>query len=616
MKKRFWKILFPAVIVAAALLGYTAISAQEEYVRGSYEIEVQAPNSELKSACYLENGKLLLIEGSDSEFRGVLTEPLSGRAQILWQISGGFRQLSLLPDRAVIVYETAQYIEGAVRKQAKVVSYDLNNFTQMGKTTVIRGLSSLSAGKFEAGPDGTFYFLKGSEPNILYVAEDVSEDDQEKIQELVPFCDLEEPIINLLSDPSSGDVYAVLQAGGLCRIDASEVTALSGDSVGDDLRMLGTELAMDGNGELFRVSEEYMTVERLYASQSTGAACRYQNGILAEFGSVLLYLDEQGAVLGQVTLEKRSPAYLFADGDMVYSVSPSNHGVRVEYTNGVTDRITVEKFTEESNGFLAAPLPGIYPLPENDSEPWTVALNPELVNSGRGNGAVTIRNEDTGSSFTWTVGNGLEMDGSFLRFPAPEPVESGTYQVELSNLCTAEGLPASCIYTITFTEEASESPDSSGTDNSGSSAGEESSELIASQVYEIDGKTRVLTGVEPGSTLAQIKANLQYNGELVVRNFQGTRVSSGGVGTGTTFTLLQNGIQSDQVTLLIYGDLNGDGSVNEKDVSVLVEHEFYHERRTVLKGVFLEAADINRDGDYSFEDLNLLYKSIYEYGVS
>ena len=67
---------------------------------------------------------------------------------------------------------------------------------------------------------------------------------------------------------------------------------------------------------------------------------------------------------------------------------------------------------------------------------------------------------------------------------------------------------------------------------------------------------------------------------------------------------------------MLYGDLNGDGSVNEKDVSVLMEHEFYHDSRTVLKGLFLEAADSNRDGTYTFEDLDLLYKSIYEYGGS
>ena len=65
--------------------------------------------------------------------------------------------------------------------------------------------------------------------------------------------------------------------------------------------------------------------------------------------------------------------------------------------------------------------------------------------------------------------------------------------------------------------------------------------------------------------------------------------------------------------MLIYGDLNGDGNVNQKDVSVLVEHEFYHESRAVLKGLFLEAADINHDGTYSFEDLDLLYKSCLLY---
>lgn len=185
-------------------------------------------------------------------------------------------------------------------------------------------------------------------------------------------------------------------------------------------------------------------------------------------------------------------------------------------------------------------------------------------------------------------------------------------------MCTSGGLPASCVYTVAFTDDTSGSTDSSGTGSSSSSnpsSSGEDSRLITSQVYSIDEKTRVMTGIEPGSTLTQIKANLQYDGELVVRNFEGTRVSTGGVGTGTTFTLLRDGVPCDQVALLIYGDLNGDGNVNQKDVSVLVEHEFYHESRAVLKGLFLEAADINHDGTYSFEDLDLLYKSIYSFGA-
>ena len=125
-----------------------------------------------------------------------------------------------------------------------------------------------------------------------------------------------------------------------------------------------------------------------------------------------------------------------------------------------------------------------------------------------------------------------------------------------------------------------------------------------------------MTGVEPGCTLAQIKENLSYEGDLVVRSYQGTRISSGGVGTGAVFTLLRNGIEVDKVTLLIYGDVTGDGNVNEKDVVQLVEHEFYYQSRTVLKGLFLEAADVNRDGTYTFDDLDSLYKSIYDYRIS
>lgn len=619
MKRKLWKLVVPALLITA-LIGYTAISAQGEFVQESYEIEIQEPSSELKDVCYLGDGKMLLIVGDEAQYCGLLTDTGSHSAQVLWENTGGFRSLAVLPDRVVVVCETAQYEEGAVQKRIKLYSYSNNDFTQIGKTTVLQGVSSLSSGAFAISPDGACYFLKSSQPNILFTAGDTSETSEEKIQELIPFCDLEEPISELVSDPSDGNVYLVSQAGGLWKVEAGGVTAFSGDPVGENLRLLDSKFAIDSNGDVYCISEEELTVERLYGSQSQDAACRYQSGILVDFDSVLLLLGEDGSVLGQVSLEKRSPAFLFADNDMIYGVSDSNAGIRVEYTNGITSQVTVEEFTEESNGFLANPLPGVYPVPDGASEPWTIALNPELLNPGRGNSIVTIHNEDTGTSYTWTLDNGLELDESFFRFYAPEPIEAGAYRVELSNLCTADGLPASCTYTVVFTDDASEPSGSSGagsSDSSGGSdpsSGEEDSGLITSQVYTIDEETRVMTGVEPGSTLTQIKANLQYDGDLVVRNFEGTRVSTGGVGTGTTFTLLRNGVQSDQVTLLIYGDVNGDGNVNQKDVSVLVEHEFYHESRTVLKGMFLEAADFNRDGSYSFEDLDLLYKSIYSFG--
>ena len=385
----------------------------------------------MEDARYLRDGNLLLVGGSESECFGVLTDTASQSAQPLWEISGGFRGLSVLPDRVVLACETARYQDGVVQKQIKLFSYGSSDFSQLGKTTVLRGLSDLSSGAFAAASDGTVYLLKGSEPNMLYTTEDVAESSEEKIQSLVPFCDLEEPISELVAAPSNGGVYLVSQSGGLWRVNDDEVAAFSGDPVGDGLRMLDSELAVDEAGTVYRVSEEDLTVERLYASQSQGAACLYQNGILADFDSRLLLLGADGSVLGQLTLEKRNPAFLFADGGMVYGVSDSNAGIRVEYTNGVTDQVTVEEFTEESNAFLANPLPGVYPLSEGSPESWTVSLNPELLNSGRGDPAVTVRNEATGETAAWTLDNGLELEGSFFSFPAPEPLEAGNYQVKL-----------------------------------------------------------------------------------------------------------------------------------------------------------------------------------------
>lgn len=51
MKRKLWKLVIPALLVIA-LIGYTAISAQGEFVQASYEIELQKPGAELEDARY------------------------------------------------------------------------------------------------------------------------------------------------------------------------------------------------------------------------------------------------------------------------------------------------------------------------------------------------------------------------------------------------------------------------------------------------------------------------------------------------------------------------------------------------------------------------------------
>ena len=80
MKRKLWKLVIPALLVIA-LIGYTAISAQGEFVQASYEIELQKPGAELEDARYLRDGNLLLVGGSESECFGVLTDTASQSAQ-------------------------------------------------------------------------------------------------------------------------------------------------------------------------------------------------------------------------------------------------------------------------------------------------------------------------------------------------------------------------------------------------------------------------------------------------------------------------------------------------------------------------------------------------------
>lgn len=76
-----------------------------------------------------------------------------------------------------------------------------------------------------------------------------------------------------------------------------------------------------------------------------------------------------------------------------------------------------------------------------------------------------------------------------------------------------------------------------------------------------------------------------------------------GFGTGTIVNITKDGITIDSYTILLYGDVNGDGSIDSLDAGIMVDYENYLiPWEPAADAAYLKAADLN--GDNSIDSLD------------
>lgn len=135
--------------------------------------------------------------------------------------------------------------------------------------------------------------------------------------------------------------------------------------------------------------------------------------------------------------------------------------------------------------------------------------------------------------------------------------------------------------------------------------GEETMEKrITSDLYVIDPVTRRVE-LPPGTTLAAFKKTLSplQREALTAYDADGKVLDSGALGTGCELKLRQGSTVLDTVSVIVYGDLNGNGLVNTADVRMLFQHLT---GKAPLKGLRCTAADLDRDDVVDTRDLLLL----------
>lgn len=108
-----------------------------------------------------------------------------------------------------------------------------------------------------------------------------------------------------------------------------------------------------------------------------------------------------------------------------------------------------------------------------------------------------------------------------------------------------------------------------------------------------DGKAVI--GVQPGTSAAQLaSAFTNTEGTVVVTDAKGTSGSSAVVGTGAVVTLQADGEILDSATVVIYGDLDGNGRIDSADKTIFAR--YFAGWKLNLSPANLLALDVNKDG--------------------
>lgn len=114
-----------------------------------------------------------------------------------------------------------------------------------------------------------------------------------------------------------------------------------------------------------------------------------------------------------------------------------------------------------------------------------------------------------------------------------------------------------------------------------------------------------LYGVPAATTAGELLALITDAG-CTVTDANG-KITTGLIGTGAVVTLVKNGVVVDSATVIVKGDLDGDGYISIKDV-LIADAQIYKTGSTELSK---RAADTNGDGTFTSDDISGIFSAIH-----
>lgn len=123
-----------------------------------------------------------------------------------------------------------------------------------------------------------------------------------------------------------------------------------------------------------------------------------------------------------------------------------------------------------------------------------------------------------------------------------------------------------------------------------------------------------ITSVEPSTSVTTFTSKLGCtNGTITITNAAGKTKNSGNIATGDKVKIaLSNTNTTFTYTIIIYGDVNGDGIINALDLLRIQKHLM---KASSLSGVYLTAANVTKSGQMSALDLLKVQKFLMGAGT-
>lgn len=445
----------------------------------------------------------------------------------------------------------------------------------------------------------------------------------------------------IIADTSASDAIVLVgESDGLIEYELSQY---KGDAPTLPVNFISKDIIIDNNSNVYNLGD---TLEFFYSALTdNNIACQYGDDTVVACENTLLLLDNNGFPVSQFDLQN-TPDLIIKTDDIVscFNFSKINNGeIIIETVSSEPSELQYQEFDYNDNAFIAEPGENPYTLDEISAyDNWKISFNKEVIAlNAQENINIKIKALDSENNIT--LQNFAINEDNSISFSSPEDLSSGIYDIIVSGLRTDCGKPALCKYSVTIKENTTTSTTSTtsstskvsktsktstskttktttsstsktnktstdtSTKNTQSTITEHSQAIsgkIESSIYTIDRSNNTILGVESGTTLAQFKKNISYTGTIYAVKNTGVSIKSGKVATGTKIYLMNADTELDCLTIIIKGDLTGEGNVNSNDVQQAYNYLLGENN---LDEYALLALDLmNKDGDINLVDLILL----------
>ena len=550
--------------------------------------------------------KILIISGEDDRTKATFFKSSDGTPGEILSKQETLLSADVIGDYLFISYKNGE-------SNAKFSKISLNDYNDT-KDAVEDGLEAniQNFEDFIVDNDENFYVIADKERTTIfkYISSD-------KYDTPIEFKCEENITWKHLCKDISGNVYALDSNGFIWKLsEGKEASKIEGQAKEEtqEIKFLYDDLIITDDGCIYKF--ENNTLTQVFDNLANNKACAYNDGILLIKGNKLILYDKDNAsVKGEASLNKEPDYITKLDGitnldEKIACVYTEEDKLVVNIIDELSADIDYKVFDEKSDAFVTYPEFGIkYDIADFDeTEDWSIALNTDKIFINNAESLIlTITDLENKSVYEKTLNNGLSVkDNQGIIFSPPEKLEAHRYLVDLKNLSDKDRNPAEIKYTIEFIYNAESSSDSSQ-ESSNSESSESGSGLIESDVYSIDRDNGYITGVAPQTTLSEFKKNLKYNGTIYISKYNGDVLRSGKVGTGAVVSLLNGDELLDSLTVIVYGDITGEGNINTRDTQAASKYFLGEED---LDDVFLKALDVNRDGGADMLDLLLINRYV------